>query len=525
MWHASAPLLAAPPHRRRDRPGRLRDLVPARRRRPATTRTASARWRSTRWRRWRSSASTPSPWPGTTAAGASPTGWRSTIPSASQRLAVLDIVPTGEVWGEADRRRRPRLLALGVPGAARAAAGAADRRRPRRVLRPARARTARPGASTRTAIRWRCSTPTGARSTTRRASRRCARTTGRARPSTSSTTTPTAPPAAGSPARCSCCGPPTAACPRFYPDVLDVWRPWAPDVRGDRRRRQPLPGRGRPRRRRPLRPPSHLPRDHASHPNASMPSTAGATARCSRTCRRCESDAPPCTRSGGPAAPCDLGDGVAEDTDSDVAAVWPFFGQFLAHDITADRSPLVDRADPARIRNFRAPRANLEGVYGTGPVGAPYLYAADDPAKLLLAPSGIDVPRNHEGIALIGDPRNDAHLFTSQMPVAFIGLHNRLVDRLRDDGVAEAERLRGGAARGHLALPARDPARVPARPDRRGADRRAARRRPAAVPHRRRRPVHPVRVRRRRLPLRPRADPRPLPGQRRASARCRCSPT
>ena len=95
--------------------------------------------------------------------------------------------------------------------------------------------------------------------------------------------------------------------------------------------------------------------------------------------------------------------------------MWPFFGQFLAHDITADRSPLVDRADPARIRNFRAPRANLEGLYGNGPVGAPYLYAADDPAKLLLAPSGIDVPRNHEGIALIGDPRNDAHLFTSQM--------------------------------------------------------------------------------------------------------------
>src|SRR6476660_2695000 len=110
---------------------------------------------------------------------------------------------------------------------------------------------------------------------------------------------------------------------------------------------------------------------------------------------------------GRPGGVCDLGDGAAEDTDSDVAAVWPFFGQFLAHDLTADRSPLVDRADTARIHNFRAPRANLEALYGNGPVGEPYLYAADDPAKLLLAPSGIDVPRNHEGIALIGDPRND----------------------------------------------------------------------------------------------------------------------
>ena len=47
------------------------------------------------------------------------------------------------------------------------------------------------------------------------------------------------------------------------------------------------------------------------------------------------------------------------------------------------------------------------------------------------------MPRNHEGIALIGDPRTDAHLFTSQMTVAFIKLHNRLVDRLREDQTTE----------------------------------------------------------------------------------------
>jgi Animal haem peroxidase len=142
---------------------------------------------------------------------------------------------------------------------------------------------------------------------------------------------------------------------------------------------------------------------------------------------------------GRPGGPCDLGAGFAGDTDSEVPAAWPFFGQFVAHDITADRSPLAHRADPARIRNFRVPKANLEGVYGSGPVGSPYLYSKDDPAKLLRSPSGTDVPRNHEGIALIGDPRNDVHLFLSQMLVAFIALHNRLVDRLRDDGVAEGD--------------------------------------------------------------------------------------
>ena len=140
---------------------------------------------------------------------------------------------------------------------------------------------------------------------------------------------------------------------------------------------------------------------------------------------------------GRPGGVCDLG-GEAR-VDSSVAAVWPFFGQFLAHDITADRSPLTHRADRDQLRNARAPRANLEGLYGAGPVGMPYLYRADDPAKLLLATGGGDVPRNQDGIALVGDPRNDVHLFTSQMSVAFSELHNRLVDRLRGDGVPDPE--------------------------------------------------------------------------------------
>ena len=72
---------------------------------------------------------------------------------------------------------------------------------------------------------------------------------------------------------------------------------------------------------------------------------------------------------GRPGGPCDLGVDPVENTDSTLSAVWPFFGQFVAHDITADRSPLAQRADAARIRNFRVPRVNLEGVYGAGPVG------------------------------------------------------------------------------------------------------------------------------------------------------------
>lgn len=125
------------------------------------------------------------------------------------------------------------------------------------------------------------------------------------------------------------------------------------------------------------------------------------------------------------------------DSVASVEAGWPFFGQYVAHDLTADRSPLRAHADVEALRNVRSPRANLETLYGDGPVGAPYLYRRDDPTKLLQ--NGGDLPRNQEGIALIGDPRNDSHIFMSQMQVAFMTAHNRLVDRLREAGAAQAD--------------------------------------------------------------------------------------
>jgi hypothetical protein len=144
---------------------------------------------------------------------------------------------------------------------------------------------------------------------------------------------------------------------------------------------------------------------------------------------------------GSPGGICD--DDADDTTEGEMAAGWPFVGQFIAHDITADRSPLGHRADPGRIKNFRTPRANLEGVYAAGPVGSPYLFQRDDPAKLLLGEGGHDVPRNHEGIALLGDQRNDTHLFMNQLQVGFIKNHNLIVDRLREDGVEEADVFEG----------------------------------------------------------------------------------
>jgi Animal haem peroxidase len=144
---------------------------------------------------------------------------------------------------------------------------------------------------------------------------------------------------------------------------------------------------------------------------------------------------------------CDATTALAADAGPDAAgaAGWPFLGQFVAHDISADRSPLTHHAELVEIRNARSPRVNLECVYGDGPAGSPFLYDRHDPAKLLLGRDDAgrprDLPRNHQGVALVGDPRNDVHLFVGQLHVAMLHLHNGLVDRLRADGLAEAELL------------------------------------------------------------------------------------
>ncbi len=128
-----------------------------------------------------------------------------------------------------------------------------------------------------------------------------------------------------------------------------------------------------------------------------------------------------------------------------VAAGWPVFGQFVAHDITADRSPVTHQDDEALVRNIRSARLDLECLYGDGPVGNPFLFSRTDPAKLLLGLNERrlpdDLPRNQEGVALLGDPRQDVHLLISQMHVAMLKAHNRLVDRLREDGTPEGALL------------------------------------------------------------------------------------
>lgn len=142
-----------------------------------------------------------------------------------------------------------------------------------------------------------------------------------------------------------------------------------------------------------------------------------------------------------PGGPMDEGDESAGHADT-VPAGFMFLGQFVDHDVTLDTTSSLDRqADPDALTNFRTPRLDLDNVYGAGPEASPFLYRSGDSAKLLLGRNDEgepnDLPRNREGTALVGDPRNDENLILSQLHHVYLKFHNRVVDHLRDRGVTE----------------------------------------------------------------------------------------
>jgi hypothetical protein len=139
---------------------------------------------------------------------------------------------------------------------------------------------------------------------------------------------------------------------------------------------------------------------------------------------------------GMPGGPMDGGMGYRDNPA--IPAVMTYFGQFVDHDLTLDTTSSLERQnDPTATTNFRTPVLELDNLYGLGPAVSPFLYdqRPTHALKMLLGPSvnhaaEVDLPRDSQGVALIGDPRNDENLVVAQLHVAFLKLHNAMVDQL-----------------------------------------------------------------------------------------------
>ena len=155
--------------------------------------------------------------------------------------------------------------------------------------------------------------------------------------------------------------------------------------------------------------------------------------------------------------------------------------QFVAHDLVHSAIPLsVTGVLGADTANARRTALKLETLFGSGPVGSPFVYAQDTPnderrTKLRLGRmrwkdkdvergcpfrdiartpaenvTGIDrsIPGRRVALteALVADPRNDDHALMSQLTALFALLHNGLVDVVRRGEPATAINANLGAA-------------------------------------------------------------------------------
>ena len=142
---------------------------------------------------------------------------------------------------------------------------------------------------------------------------------------------------------------------------------------------------------------------------------------------------------------------VANLTVGAIPAGFTYLGQFIDHDLTFDKTILMEGADipPATIESSRSPTLDLDCLYGAGPddPGSAQFYASDGihlkmgAADGSPAGQGFDLPRETPGQgATIPDERNDENLAVGQIHLAMIRFHNRVVDTL-PASVPQAQRF------------------------------------------------------------------------------------
>jgi hypothetical protein len=126
---------------------------------------------------------------------------------------------------------------------------------------------------------------------------------------------------------------------------------------------------------------------------------------------------------------------------------YTYFGQFVDHDLTFDPVSSLQRSnDPDALVDFRSPRFDLDSIYGSGPDDEPFLYEQPARLRLVIDPKNTkgepDLQRNADGIALIGDPRNDENIIVSQLQLTFLRFHNKVAAKVAaDKSVPEARRF------------------------------------------------------------------------------------
>lgn len=139
---------------------------------------------------------------------------------------------------------------------------------------------------------------------------------------------------------------------------------------------------------------------------------------------------------------------VQDNTKHNIPAGYTYFGQFISHDLTflgsGNREP---EEAPIKLKDLalrRNPTLNLDSIYGGGlddslvpfdKTNGKFVLGTDDKGQ------ENDLPREDNGRARIGDPRNDENLLVAQIQLLFMKLHNKLVDVFQNNGENDARVL------------------------------------------------------------------------------------
>jgi len=134
-------------------------------------------------------------------------------------------------------------------------------------------------------------------------------------------------------------------------------------------------------------------------------------------------------------------------------AGYTYLGQLIAHDLThlrqTDAKPQpTQHLEVSSLRQARKPVLDLDTIYGAGLDDSTVPYSRET-GKFRLgsslggdgAKADCDLPRDHLGVTLIADIRNDQNLLIAQMQVLFMNFHNKVVDHFISKRFRGADQL------------------------------------------------------------------------------------